>query len=278
MGTMKPEDVQRVEAMARRMRRRMVEVAYNGKGYAHFGGGFSIVEILAVLYGTVLKYDVRNPEWPERDRFILSKGHGVLGFYAVLEAAGYFSEERLNTFQQDGGDFSSHPVMNLALGIETSNGSLGHGLSLGIGSLLAARRKRMDYGVYVLLGNGECNEGSVWEAAMSAAHFRLDRLTAIVDHNRMQSDGASADVLDMGTMALKWKAFGWNVAEVDGHSIEQLHAALTSRERNGKPTAVVATTVKGRGISFMEGNNEWHHNRLNREQYEQAWREVGGSA
>ena len=268
----------RVEAMACRMRRRIVEIAYKGNGYAHFGGGLSIVEILAVLYGSVLRYDIQNPRNPERDRFILSKGHGVLGFYTALEAAGYFGEEALNTFQQDGGDFSSHPVMNLALGIETSNGSLGHGLSLGIGSLLAARRKRMDYEVYVLIGNGECNEGSVWEAAMSAAHFRLDRLTAIVDHNRMQSDGASADVLDMGTMALKWKAFGWNVAEVDGHSIEQLHGALTSRERNGKPTVVVASTIKGRGVSFMEGNNDWHHNRLNREQYEQAWREVGGPA
>lgn len=267
----------KITEMASKMRRRIIDISMRGTGNSHFGAGLSIVEIMAVLYGKVLRYDIENPEWDKRDRFILSKGHGVLGYYTALEASGYFKPEKLDTFQQNESDLSSHPVMNLKLGIESSNGSLGHGLSFAIGSLLAARRKRNDYKAYVLMGNGECNEGSVWEAAMSASQFKLKNLIAIIDNNNFQSDGSSEHVINMGNIADKWRAFGWNVFEVNGHDIEQLCSALTSELENENPTVIIANTIKGHGISFMENNNEWHHNRLNSEQYEQALQELGGN-
>lgn len=271
------ETVKRLEEMALRMRRHILDVSYACNGSAHIGGGLSMVDIMAVLYGSVLRYDSADPTWNDRDRFILSKGHGVLGFYPALFEAGLITEETLRTFKVDDSDLIAHPVMKLELGIESSNGSLGHGLSLGVGLAWAARRKRMVHRVYVLLGDGECNEGSIWEAAMSGAHFGLDNLTAIVDFNKLQSDGHSADVMNSDGLAAKWAAFGWNVIEVDGHDIGQLRAAFTDSPSIGKPTVVVAHTVKGKGISFMENNNEWHHNRLTKATYEKALADLEGA-
>jgi transketolase len=249
-------------------------MAYECGGNAHLGAGLSIVEILSVLYGRVLRYDPANPSMEDRDRFILSKGHGVLGYYAILAESGFFPAELLKTFQQNGTDLVAHPVMNLALGIESSNGSLGQGLSYAVGVALYAKLYGRKYHTYVLLGNGECNEGSVWEAAMSAPQFKLDNLTAIVDDNGMQSDGTSADIMAMSPIEGKFSSFGWDAATVDGHDTGALYAALSARGASGKPRAVIAKTIKGKGISFMENNKDWHHNRLTKALYEQAVAEL----
>jgi transketolase len=268
-------DEQRIRQMAARMRRRILDVAFACNQSAHLGGGLSMVEIMATLYGAVLHFDVRDPSAEDRDRFILSKGHGVLGLFSALNAVGFISDEVFATFETNESDLIAHPVMNLPLGIESSNGSLGHGLSMGVGLALAARKKGRAHRVFVLLGDGECNEGTVWEAAMSGAHFKLDNLVAIVDNNRLQSDGRNDVVMDTGDLAERWAGFGWNVCDVDGHSIPALYDAFTSRHVPGKPKAVVARTVKGKGVSFMENNNDWHHNRLTKVHYEQALQELG---
>jgi transketolase len=267
-------DSEQLLGMARAMRTKMLDVSHHCALSAHLGGGLSMVEIMAVLYGDVLNVRPSQPRWPERDRFILSKGHGVLGFYAALLTAGFLTEETFNTFQTNESDLSSHPVMNLDLGIESSNGSLGHGLSMGIGIALAARKQSKAFKTYVLMGDGECNEGSVWEAVMSAAQLQLDSLTAIVDYNKLQSDGDSRQIVNFGDLAAKFACFGWSVSEVDGHDIEALHTAFLRPRTTRAPHVVVAHTVKGKGISFMENNNEWHHARLTKAHYEQACAEL----
>ena len=219
--------------------------------------------------------DTNDSDWEDRDRFILSKGHGALGYYTALMAAGIISEEILQTFQTNGSDLTGHPVMNLKLGIESSNGSLGHGLSMGVGLALAARRKTKKHRIYVLLGNGECNEGSVWEAIMSAAYFKLDNLIAIVDDNGFQNDGNSEAIMECGDFGDKWKSFGWNVCSVDGHNISKLYNAFVEGDVKNKPKVVVAATIKGKGVTFMENDNAWHHNRLTKEKYKQALQELG---
>lgn len=268
-------DVQKISNMAEKMRRRILDVSYFCNASAHLGGGLSIVDIMATLYAAVLRYDAKNPAWEDRDRFILSKGHGVLGYYSALLEAGIISEEIFASFQTNESDLMAHPVMNISLGIESSNGSLGQGLSMGVGLALAAKRKNMKHKIYVLLGNGECNEGSVWEAIMSAAHFRLDNLIAIVDNNRFQSDGKSETVMDCGDFSNKWESFGWNVCSVDGHNISELYNAFIEGNVANKPKAVIAHTIKGKGISFMENNNDWHHNRLTKAHYDRALQERG---
>ncbi|HAX96049.1 MAG TPA: transketolase [Prolixibacteraceae bacterium] len=261
--------------MTKRMRKKILDISHSCNVNVHLGGGLSIVDITATLYGAVLKYDINNPEWEERDRFILSKGHGVLGFYSALLEVGFISEEVFSKFQTNESDLVAHPVKNIPLGIESSNGSLGQGLSMGVGLALAAKRKSMKHKIYVLLGNGECNEGSVWEAIMAAAHFKLDNLIAIVDNNCMQSDGNSEKVMDCGNIVNNWESFGWNVCSVNGHSIPQLYDAFVGGNIEGRPKAIIANTVKGKGVSFMEHNNEWHHNRLTKTLYEQALQEIG---
>ncbi|GAB5098680.1 MULTISPECIES: transketolase [unclassified Caballeronia] len=259
-----------IENMARLMRRKMLDISHQCNLSTHLGGGLSMVEIMATLYARVLCYDARDPRWPERDRFILSKGHGVLGYFPALLAAGLIDEATFATFQTNGSDLIAHPVMNLKLGIESSNGSLGQGLSMSVGIALAAKKRGKSFGTFVLLGDGECNEGSVWEASMSAAQLGLDNLTAVVDYNRLQSDGDARQIIDFGDLAARWRSFGWDVIEVDGHDIAQLVAAFEAPRVRAKPRVLVANTVKGKGISFMEHNNEWHHNRLTRASYELA--------
>ena len=256
------------------MRHDILNMALSCNSSAHLGGGLSIVEIMAVLYGEILNFDPTNPHWEKRDRFILSKGHGVLGLYTALKEAGFISKETLTTFKTNGSDLIAHPVMNMDLAIESSNGSLGHGLSMGAGMAWAARKKQQTHQVYVLLGDGECNEGSIWEAAMFASHQRLSKLTALVDFNKMQSDGPSSTVLNLNNLPEIWRAFGWTVYEVDGHDVSALLRTLTTVSQQHMPCAVLAHTVKGKGISFMENNNEWHHNRLTQTLFSKAIEEL----
>lgn len=269
-------DINTVEDMAKKMRKKILDISHNCNLSSHIGGGLSIVDITATLYGATLKYDANDSCWEDRDRFILSKGHGALGYYTALMEAGIISEEILETFQTNGSDLTGHPVMNLKLGIESSNGSLGHGLSMGVGLALAAKRKTKKHRIFVLLGNGECNEGSVWEAIMSAVSFKLDNLIAIVDNNGFQNEMDPSDtIMDSGNFEEKWEKFGWNVRSVDGHNISDLYSAFVEYNVENKPKVVIAHTVKGKGVSFMENNNEWHHNRLTETYYKQALQELG---
>ncbi|MDR1472902.1 MAG: transketolase [Synergistaceae bacterium] len=270
-------DETRIKIMASTMRRNILDMAYECGSSTHLGGGLSIVEIMATLYGAVMNFDVADPTNAGRDRFILSKGHGVLGFYAALTQAGIFPLRLLETFQHNETDLTSLTVMNANLGIESSNGSLGQGLSMAVGIALYSKLRGKTFNTYVLLGNGECNEGEVWEAAMSASQFKLDNLTAIVDDNSMQSDGESSQVMDMLSMPEKFRAFGWDTVSVDGHDISSLYHTIAQRDINGRPKVVIAKTVKGKGISFMENNKDWHHNRLTKSLYEKAILEIGVS-
>ena len=270
-------ELTKIQDMAKAMRYKILEISHTCNLSAHLGGGLSMVEIMAVLYGHVLRYDPSHPRWDERDRFILSKGHGVLGYFSALLVAGIISEETYKTFQTNESDLIAHPVMNLDLGIESSNGSLGQGLSMGVGIALAAKKKNRPFKVYVYMGDGECNEGSVWEAVMSASQLGLSNLTAIVDYNKLQSDGDSRQIIDLEDLAGKFKAFGWNVQEIDGHDIAEIAKAFDEPSRSGRPKVLVAHTVKGKGISFMENNNEWHHNRLTKSNFELALAELGMS-
>jgi transketolase len=262
--------------MATRMRKNALELTFMaGPHGAHIGPGLSIMDICAVLYGKVMRLDPHNPQWEERDRFILSKGHGALGLYTALTEAGYLSEEELYTFECPESLLSGQPAMWPEKGIEVSSGSLGLGLSIGIGIALAGRKMSRDYRTYVLMGDGECNEGSVWEAAMAASHFGLHSLTAIVDANGLQSDGTCHSIMEMGDHATKWRSFGWEARSVDGHNVEALFDAFTAPRKNpDKPLAVIASTVKGKGVSFMENNLDWHHNRLNKDQRDKALQEL----
>jgi len=269
------ETIKRCEAAAIRMRKNALKMALlSGSNGAHLGGGLSIIEIMASLYCGVMKLNPINPLWIDRDRFILSKGHATLGYYTALEAAKIISEEQLFTFEINGGPLPGQPSYNPSLGIEYSSGTLGLGLSYAVGLSLTLKLTHNQNRVFVLLGDGECNEGSVWESAMSAAHFKLSNLTAIIDFNRMQSDGKTCDVLNI-QLENMWKGFGWEVIKInDGHNITQLFDAFNLTRIEGKPRVVIACTTKGKGISFMENNNEWHHNRLSKELFDAAMNEI----
>jgi transketolase len=245
-----------------------------GASSSHFGGGLSIIDITATLYGSIMTFNSKDPEWSDRDRFILSKGHGVLGYYTALVEAGFIQKKDLLHFEKTGSYLLGHPVKNRAKGIEFSNGSLGMGLALGIGVALTGKRRNKKFNVYVLMGDGECNEGSVWEAALAAPQFKLDNLFAIVDRNNYQQTGANADIMSVGDLESKWKSFGWRVKSVDGHNVEELYDAFTAEKKQDKPVAIIAHTIKGKGFSFSENNNDWHHSPLSKSQYEIAIKEL----
>jgi transketolase len=260
-------------------RRIIVKTAFECGQATHIGGSLSMVELLTTLFGEVLVHRPHEPEWDGRDVFILSKGHSVLGYFAVLHHHGYLSAEKLATFQTNGSDLIAHPVKKPSLGIESSNGSLGQGLAYGLGIALGMRKRRQDRRVYVMLGDGECNEGSVWESAATAAELGLGNLTAIVDENGLRNDGPNSTYSGRVVLANVWRAFGWNVVELDGHD----HAAILTafaeaRRRADVPTAIVARTVKGKGVPFMEANNDWHHNRITATIYDECLRVLDGPA
>lgn len=243
---------------------------------AHLGGSLSMVEIMAALYSKVLTFDPQDmmAEW--RDRLILSKGHGVMAQYTALKQCGLLSEEQLLGYKTNGGMISAHPSVNLGLGIEYASGSLGMGLSLGVGAALALRRKgNTGPRVFVVLGDGECDEGSVWEAACSATHYKLGNLVAIVDRNGLQYDGPTESVMTLEDFEARWKAFGWDTVSVDGHDVAALVSALSRRTE--KPLAVIARTVKGKGVSFMEHAVQWHNGVVTQKLFEQAMAELGGA-
>lgn len=264
-------------AMSGRIRRRCLDLALAaGSAGAHLGAALSIAEILAVLYGSVLRYDPKRPDADERDRFILSKGHAGLGLYAALAEAGLISESELATFQKPGSDFTTHPTMNRRHGIEFSTGSLGMGLGLGVGVALALKMKNLPARVFVLLGDGECDEGAVWEAMIAAAHFKLDHVTAIIDRNRLQQSGPVSEQMETGDLRQKGEAFGWDAIDVDGHDVAALAETLGKEPVPDRPRLIVAHTVKGKGFSFCENNPAWHHAVLTRSQYDAALAEAKG--
>ena len=252
------------------MRKDIIEMTYSAEGTgAHAGGALSMVEIMAVLYLAVMKYDPNNPMWAQRDRLVLSKGHGCMALYAALKQIGVLTD--LTTFKKNETQLYAHPSLNMEIGIECSSGSLGMGLSFGVGQALALKKKNNPAHVYVILGDGECDEGSVWESAMSASHFKLDNLTAVIDKNHLQYDGETDEILSLGSLEEKWKAFGWDVYKADGHSVEELFEVLSVG--SSRPKAVIADTVKGKGVSFMENNPAWHNASLSAQNYEKAMRE-----
>lgn len=255
------------------IRKRIVKMAYECGRNAHIGGSLSMVEILTVLYRDIMRYRFDNPCWEDRDRFILSKGHCVLALYALLVENGVILDEEARTYMQDGSILGSHPVMDIEHGIECSSGSLGQGISISVGIAKAAKLKRKNYKVYTLIGNGECNEGSVWEALMLAGQWKLDNLTIIIDNNKIQSDGTSRYIIDLNNIKERLSAFGLSLNEVDGHNEEEIRTAFDA-DSNGNTKVIIANTIKGKGISFMEENNEWHHNRLIQETYEIAMKEI----
>ena len=259
---------------AKAIRRAVVEQAYRSGHPVHLGGSLSMVDSLCVLYESFLHYDSEILNHADNDFFILSKGHCALGWYATLNQYGLMASDVLDTFQSNGSDLIAHPVKNLALGIISSNGSLGQGLSFGLGLALGIVAKKQDRHVYVMMGDGECNEGSVWEASASASEFGVSNLTVIVDSNGLRNDGINTTHQGKRSLGGIWSAFGWRVLEVDGHSYSELENAFTmAKESRGVPTVIIANTLKGRGVSFMEGNNEWHHNRITSSTYQQILKE-----
>jgi transketolase len=255
---MNPSMSTALDARSVAIRRTIVRILEAGQR-GHVGAAFSLVEILRVLYDDVLKYDARNPKWKDRDRFILSKGHGCLALYAILAEKGFFPEAELWKFCKSDGILGGHPEHHIP-GVEASTGALGHGMAIGLGFALAARYERSKARTFVVIGDGESNEGSVWEAALSAGKHRVSNLTVLTDYNKHQSYGPTAVVQDLEPLADKWRAFNFAVREVDGHDVAALRDVLTHLPADpAKPTAIICHTVKGKGIAFAENNMAWHH-------------------
>lgn len=247
-----------LEKMAREVRIEVLKMLTRA-GSGHTGGSLSMVEILVTLYFFKLRHDPKNDKWPDRDRFILSKGHGAPTYYAVLARSGYFDETELQSLRKINGMLQGHPYNVTTPGVEISTGSLGQGLSVANGIALAGKLDKAKWRVYALLGDGELQEGQVWEAAMTSAHYKLDNLCAIIDANKLQIDGPVCQVMNIEPLTDKWSSFGWHVLEVDGHDIQGLLTAFEEAEKvKDKPSMIIAHTIKGKGVSFMEGKIEYH--------------------
>jgi transketolase len=270
----KNDKIEEIEKFSKNLRKNILDMAFSaGASSSHLGGALSIVEIVASLFGYKMKIN-ENPQWEERDRFILSKGHACLAYYAALNQVGYISKEELKTFEKDNSNLLGHPVINKKLGIDFSNGSLGMGLSLGIGVSISIQKKQKKNKVYVVLGDGECNEGSVWEAAMAASHFKLNHLYAIIDNNKFQQTGSNDFIMNTEKLEDKWKSFGWETYVIDGHNLNEICEILDSKKISDKPISIIANTIKGKGFSFTENNNDWHHSVLTKTLYEKALAEL----
>lgn len=266
--------IEELQVIAKRLRRNIVTMISTA-GSGHPGGSLSSVEIATTLFFKIMRHKPNYPHWADRDRFILSKGHAAPLLYAVLAECGYFPVEELATLRKFGSNLQGHTDCKRTPGVELSAGSLGQGLSFSIGFALSGRLNKQDYRVYTLLGDGECDEGQVWEAAIAAPHFKLDNLTAIVDRNGLQIDGWTKDIMNTEPMTDKWRAFGWHVIDVDGHDFNQLiNAFEQAKTIKGKPTAIIARTVKGKGVSFMENNVDFHGKAPNAAQLEQALKDL----
>jgi len=266
-------DVKFLKRKANDIRKDIINMICDAQA-GHPGGSLSAADIVTALYFHVMKVDHNNPQWEERDRFILSKGHACPVWYAALAEKGYFGMEHLKTLRKFHSILQGHPDMNKTPGIDMTSGSLGNGLSAGLGMALAARKNKLDYFVYVMLGDGELQEGVVWEAAMAAAHYQIDNLIAIVDYNGLQVDGWTKDVMSIHPVAEKWRAFGWAVIEIDGHDMTQILNAFQCAHKTKGPVVIIAHTVKGKGVSFMENVCVWHGLAPDKEQTQKALQEL----
>ena len=267
-------EIARLKEISGRMRVAIIEMLTKAAS-GHPGGSLSAIDIITALYFSRMRHDPKRPDWPERDRFVLSKGHGVPALYAVMAEAGYFDRKELMTLRERGSRLQGHPVNTLLPGIEAPTGSLGQGLSVAQGMALASKMDGNRFRVFCLIGDGESQEGQIWEAAMSAPKFGLDNLTVFLDFNHGQIDGTVEDVMNIGPVEDKWRAFNWNVLRIDGHDFSQILGAIDqARATSGRPTMIVADTVKGKGVSFMEHQIAWHGVAPNREQAEKALQEL----
>ncbi|MDD5399425.1 MAG: transketolase [Dehalococcoidia bacterium] len=266
--------IEDLQGIARKLRRHVITMISTA-GSGHPGGSLSAADIVTALYFRVMRHDPANPKWPDRDRFILSKGHAAPILYAALAECRYFPLEWLTTLRKTGTCLQGHTDSTLTPGVDMSAGSLGQGLSVGIGMALAARLDKKDYRTYVMLGDGECQEGQVWEAAMFAPNYKLDNLTAIVDYNGIQLDGFTNKIMDLEPFVEKWRSFKWEVLQIDGHDMKQVVDALQkSAQIKGKPVVIVARTVKGKGVSFMENNVDYHGKAPGKSEIETALKEL----
>jgi transketolase len=278
MDSNKKEKIARLHQLATRIRRRDMQMIHKAK-LGHIGGDFSATDILTTLYFEVLKIDPKAPNAPDRDRFILSKGHCAGALYTTLAFAGFFPEAELETFAQPLSNLNGHPNRNKVPGVETNTGPLGHGLPVAVGTAIAAGLTGLNYRVFVITGDGELQEGSNWEAAMSAAHYKLDNLTVIVDRNRLQQGAGTEQTNQLDPVDDKWRAFGWSVREVDGHDYATLLDTFAQVPfEAGKPSCIIANTHKGQGVSFMEDNVAWHHKVPNDAEYAAALKELDAIA
>ncbi|MEG2522334.1 MAG: transketolase [Lachnospiraceae bacterium] len=267
--------IQKCENIAANIRKTIIQMAEYCDGDAHWGSALSCVDVLTVLYNNILNCKLKDTLPSQKDKFILSKGHAAMALYATLVEVQIQPREILKNFQQDGSPLGELAIMNGQYGIECSGGSLGLGLPMGVGLALAGKRKHMTYQTYVLVGDGEMNEGSNWEALMAASQFELDNLTLIIDKNGFQSDGANKSIMSMENIEMKLTAFGWNTTTVNGHSYKELLDVFKREKKINQPRAIVVETVKGKGISFMENDNTWHHEILQKDLLAQAKKEVG---
>lgn len=269
------QERQEMESLAKTLRRDIVDVT-GWSGGAHIGGAMSMIDILTLLYWKYMRIDPKNPEWEDRDRFVLSKGHGGVGHAVVLANKGFFDKEELRKFNETGSMLGMHLDSLKVPGCEASTGSMGHGLPQAVGMALGARVLKKDWKVYCVIGDGESNEGSIWEAAMAASHYKLDNLIAIQDRNHMMIDGPTEDVMSLEPLADKWRAFGFDTREVNGHDLDQLAEAIEyAHTVKGKPIMLLCDTVKGKGVDFMENDPAWHYGGLSAELVEKAKRSIG---
>ena len=267
-------DIKSMEERAKVIRRHVVRMLGRG-GSGHPGSSLSTVDLLVTLFYNKLKHNPQQPAWPDRDRFVMSKGHGCPALYAVLAEMGYFGVDKLDTLRQFGSMLQGHPCMKTTPGIEISGGSLGQGLSVGLGIALAAKLDKKDYRTYVMLGDGEIEEGQVWEAAMAASHYKADNLCAIIDQNGLQIDGFIHEIMSSYPIPDKWRGFGWHVIEINGHDYKAILSAYDEAEKiKGRPTVIVAKTIKGKGVSFMENQVDWHGKAPSKDEAERALAEL----
>ena len=269
-------DIQELKSIATTLRKDIIKMLTESAS-GHPGGSLSAVEILTALYFSEMKVNTKNPRWEDRDRFVLCKGHAAPVLYATLAEKGFFEKSHLMTLRKINSILQGHPNMNDTPGVDMSTGSLGQGLSVANGMALAAKLDNKDYRVFALLGDGELEEGQVWEAAMTSAHYKLDNVTAFLDHNGLQIDGHCREVMNVEPVDEKFRAFGWHVIVIDGHNFEQIFNAIDeAKATKGKPTMIIANTVKGKGVSFMENQVGWHGTAPNKEQCDKALAELGG--
>ncbi len=274
MDKTKENNIEELEELSKETRKEILEMIYRTKS-PHIGCSFSMVELLVSLYFRILNINSDNPADKNRDRFVLSKGHGCPALYAVLIKKGIIDKEFLEGFAKENGTLEQHPTRNPNIGIEITSGSLGHGLSIGVGMALAAKYDNAPWRVFVFLGDGELNEGSNWEAMMFAKQHNLDNLVAIVDHNKLQAMEKSSEIINLEPLKAKWEAFGWNIKEVNGHNVEEIVSVLKNIPfEKGKPSCLVAHTIKGKGVSFMENEPRWHDKYPDDEEYQKALNEL----